>query len=296
MDAHHLATIRGAFLGSISSSNGSRSGYCTLTARVLVSSAIVRLWKRKKRKQFSILQKKSSSSYSKKARERKSSNQIKMSFRVSYFQWRKEIVVAFTSSAMLCRIFRCTDAFTWFCPVTSSAVNLQFLTIPIIITTQPDKNVSISTIKETWIKRLYYTLSLRILWARHLERTHEGLEPTTGCKLVMRQAKQLRLYCIPTTRIKPCKLQKQIKLNPSSTMMQEREREIYFLNMVVRMDHEQDSQSRARQVRRAGEVSLSCKLQSRKSKKGKESSQWREFALDCKRIREELGFPLYRQN
>jgi hypothetical protein len=58
-------------------------------------------------------------------------------------------------------------------------------------------------------------------------------------------------------------------------MMQERERErerekkTYFLNMVVRMDHEQDSQSRARQLGRAGEVSLSCKLQSRKSKKGK---------------------------
>jgi hypothetical protein len=45
------------------------------------------------------------------------------------------------------------------------------------------------------------------------------------------------------------------------------------LNMVVRMDHEQDSQSRARQLRRAGAVSLSCKLQSRKSKKGKKSSQ-----------------------
>jgi hypothetical protein len=70
---------------------------------------------------------------------------------------------------------------------------------------------------------------------------------------------------------------KKIKLNPSSRMMQEgegeREREIYFLNMVVRMDHEQDSQSRARQLRRAGEVSLSCKLHSRKSKKGKKSSQ-----------------------
>jgi hypothetical protein len=42
----------------------------------------------------------------------------------------------------------------------------------------------------------------------------------------MRQLKELRPYCIPTTRIKPGKLQKQIKLNPSSRMMQERERNL----------------------------------------------------------------------
>jgi hypothetical protein len=42
----------------------------------------------------------------------------------------------------------------------------------------------------------------------------------------MRQVKELRPYCIPTTRIKPDKLQKKIKLNPSSRMMQERERNL----------------------------------------------------------------------
>jgi hypothetical protein len=61
---------------------------------------------------------------------------------------------------MLCRIFRCTDAFTWFCPVTSSAVNLQFLIIPVTTTTQPDKDFNMSAIKKNELKRLYYTFAL----------------------------------------------------------------------------------------------------------------------------------------
>ena len=96
---NHFTTIIGDFLGSMSSRRGSRRGYCNIHKLGFLG---IGSWREGSRPHQGL--------------------QVKTKKK------QKGFYAGNTSSAMLCRILRCTDALTWFCPDMSSEENLRMRT------------------------------------------------------------------------------------------------------------------------------------------------------------------------